>query len=211
MKKTIFLAAFLFLIMGLVSGCGNKNQIFNNSESNQPEAFVGSLNDLLNRGEAVKCSYSKEDDQGKYNGIFYVDGRNQKVRSEVEMTLKTGTTTKIMAYGIMDKEYSYSWTNLMPNKGYKVKLVDTKAVKTDKPDQAQKVDWEEKNNFSCSHWNLDESFFVLPTGVDFQDINSIIPKVNTSTASTTKTTDVCGLCAQIPEASAKAQCEQSCK
>ncbi len=204
MKKASFFALFLVLSLGL-SGCGQKQSV--DTSFNDLESFVGSLNDLLNRGEAVKCSYAKDDNQGKYQGVFYIDGRNQKVRSDINMVTKEAPETTILAYSIMDKEYVYSWTNLLPGQGYKIKLDEAKA---ETADNSQKVDWDEKLNFSCQKWNVDNSLLELPKDITFKDLNSIIPSVNTSTNTGTPAgVDLCALCAQITDASAKAQCQKT--
>ncbi|HNX10801.1 MAG TPA: hypothetical protein PKI61_01540 [bacterium] len=219
MKKT-FVWALLFVFALGLSGCGSKEKKSQeNTSPNVSETFVGSLNDLLNRGEAVKCQYSKEDANGQYQGVFYIDGRNQKVRSEIEMTTKEGPMSKVMAYGIMDKEYSYSWTNMMPQ-GYKMKLTEAKEGVSS---SSQKLDWEEKMNFACERWSLDSTKFDLPQDVTFQDFKALIPTpaVSTTTVAPSATgagvnptqgMDICALCNQIPDAAAKAQCQKnSCK
>jgi len=75
-KKIVLLVAILVIIPLAISGCLFKKDSDSLSEDNQQqeeqqEDFAGSVQDLINRGKASKCTYDFEDDGVKVDGVVY--------------------------------------------------------------------------------------------------------------------------------------------
>ena len=75
---------------------------------------------------------------------------------------------------IADGQNFYTWTE-GSNVGFKMAI--TANQQTNQNSQSQSPDVNKKIDYKCGVWSPDVSLFVLPSDVQFNDINSMIPQV----------------------------------
>ncbi len=157
--------------------------------------FTGNLQELMNFGKDQKCTWVVEDGS---SGEVYTDG----TRSYFEVnnipvgapSNNDGTGNENDAalgsmYTITDGEYFYSWSTIS-NEGVKIKIEDQVASNNQNTDTelAKELDKNQnsgsnpsqnKYDYKCNSWDVDESRFALPSDVVFQDLSSLMaPKYN---------------------------------
>jgi len=234
MKKRIYLFLFLLPAVLILSGCGKKvdsnkvppvaqnpavqNNVTTESGKSETTKMSASVKEMLKGGKSLECTFNFADKQdgSTHSGKFYVDSSRARFRSETETTMKD-TGQKIMAYMITDGDYGYSWSNVNPKTGFKINLNETTTTaNTDKTVQSAE-DLDQKVDFDCRKWSVDNSKFDLPAGVDFTDINEMMKSLsvpaNTTNVSPNGTNiNYCSVCNQIPDAKLKAECQKTnCK
>lgn len=177
--KKIALLSLVLLASVVLTGCGTKTTTPANTaptpEAAAPtkESFSGTLEQLMAKGKAVKCTSASEVNGVKSEGEFYVDGTGgrSKIVSKTTQAGKTQTTNILST-----KEYVYFWEEGQ-KQGFKYPAVKpgeaTQPVATDK-----NLPGSEKQNeaydFNCDAWNVDTSVFAEPAGVTFVDQGAIL-------------------------------------
>jgi hypothetical protein len=226
MKKiATFIALMVFALV--LSGCGKGNQ--QSAETNQEQKqvtsdsgddkqsgenkFTGSIKDLLGMGKSLKCTASSSSDKFSSSGTTYISG--EKVRSDVVSHVEGAAKETIMHSIILDG-IMYSWKE---GESTGMKL-DINKMKENLPPASSEANQSEgalssenqlddKTDFDCSSWSVDESLFAVPTDVNFTDqaavMNSIKSKIEQ------KNQNMCDVCGSIQNTEAKRQCEEACK
>jgi hypothetical protein len=205
MNKKIGIAIALVLLLvvagvALVSRKAQPVSQTNQTESNvTPEAKGStpqSLAELL-MGTAQECRFSTE----AATGTVHV--ANKKMRADIVTTGKEASTTHM----ITDGTTSYFWVE-GTGTGYKMSFDLTEATDTQKTQQPQAVDINQKYDYSCSSWTADATTFELPANITFTDMSKLtIPTTKAKTSGET-TKEQCDACDAAPE-SYRAQCKQA--
>lgn len=176
-----------------------------NDTSTTPSSAAKSLVDLFNLGTAQQCSFS---DGSTSSGTVYVS--NQKMRGDFTYTVAQGTTN---AHMIIDNGTSYIWTDGQTT-GLKMKFdAATAAEDFDSKVTDNSVDINQKYDYDCKSWSIDQTKFTLPTGVQFTDLSGIFPSSLPSSGSGTTDTKAlqCAACNSLPtEAQAACKSALSC-
>jgi len=181
MKKIGLMSIVLMLSLAL-TGCGEKKQITENAPVpptpptpvvTEPvkDTFSGNVEELLARGKSVKCVTTDETDGTKMEGEFYVDGVGARTKSITKITAKDGKIEN--SNMLMTKEAIYMWPE-GAKEGLKMPVAKPEAAENTKDVPVSKnypeVDKrDQKYNFSCEAWTLDEAVFVIPADVKFID------------------------------------------
>lgn len=160
MKKAFFV--FLMLAVSVtLAGCGKQ----------KTEVFSGSMEDLMEKGEPMKCTYSMDQDGQSFTGVVYT--ANDKARSEVEMMYDSEMQT---VYSITDSEWLYSWSTFQ-EQGTKMNLKELEdLVEEDEEIDTGEIDKTLKQDFDfeCQSWSPDYSIFMPPTDVEFMDMTETL-------------------------------------
>ena len=221
MKKRVYLFLILLPAVLIFSGCGKKVDNNNVSPAAQNNAAAekgksentktsASFKELMAGGKSLECTFSFTDQQPgvAQSGKFYVDGSKARFRSEVEMT-KNSTGEKTEAYMITAGDYGYSWSSISPKTGIKFNLNEPSSSNAGKG-APNTEDLNQKIDFDCHNWSVDNSKFVLPVGVEFTDFEQMMKSL--SVPANTTNINPCSICNQIPDAAAKAACQKTnCK
>lgn len=127
-----------------------------------------SLRDLLASNTAQKCIFS----DGPTNGITYVNGG--KVRSDFT-TILDGEQES--GHIVVRDDASYFWMDNATT-GFKTEIKAANATNQQTQvagsSSLQQTDVDKKGNYTCGVWVADESVFVLPTNVTFNDLNKLL-------------------------------------
>ena len=165
----------------VLAGCGFKNKPLTGNQTPtastpSQESFSGTLEQLMAKGKAVKCTSAEEINGVKNEGEFYVDGASGRSKI-VSKETKAGKTQTI--YILANKEYTYFWEEGQ-KQGFKYPAV--------KPEEANQPVATDKNlpgaekqnetyNFNCEAWRVDDSVFAVPGTVNFVDQGAIIQEL----------------------------------
>jgi len=143
-----------------------------------------SLKDLLSSGIAQKCTYS--------GGTTYIS--SGKVRGDFSTTISDKTTASHM---ISDGKTSYIWTDGEKN-GFKMTLGEspTPGTTSQTPGNsaASGTDLNQKADYKCSNWTVDESYFTPPGTVTFTDLSQMTNPSGAPTSGTGGTSSQCSYC-----------------
>lgn len=229
MKK---LTVLLILVLPLfLTACSVKNPFakggvakqltekLNSSDSNGNDNDIsGSIFDLVNQDKNITCTFG--DDQKNFSGTIYV--ANKKVRSDFTTT---AANQAIEGHSIIDGDWVYTWTSMLP-RGTKMNVADLKSAANGAEDkdnkgrgrtddvqnggkgqgiaeQAQeRTRLNEKFNYHCFDWTVDESKFNLPEDITFTDTTDLIENVQ-------KNVNMCAACDYIQNVDKKASCRKS--
>lgn len=141
------------------------------SETPVKESFSGTMQELLAKGKSVKCTSVSENDSGKTEGEFYIDGASGRTKSVTKITV--AGQTQVMN-SIMTKEAVYTWTEGQ-KQGFLFPVSKTEPTPTTaEPTTAEPTapatgQPDEKYNMNCEVWKVDDSLFTVPTDVTFVD------------------------------------------
>jgi hypothetical protein len=143
------------------------------STATESQGGMKSLKDLLSSGVAQKCTYSSTDEEsGTSEGTSYVSGG--KVRADFSTTVSGKTTISHM---ITDGKTSYIWTD-GEKSGFKMTVPDATptSAKTDTSNTpvSSEADLNQKVDYKCSAWVVDNSYFTPPTTVTFSDFSQMV-------------------------------------
>jgi len=123
-----------------------------------------SLKDLLAEGGSQKCAFMSSTDSSESSGTVYVsDGQMRG-----DFTSMAGGQS-VMSHMVVTDSTSYVWTDNYPQ-GMMMSFDSMTAGQ--EGDQAA-VDPNALADYSCEPWAADAGAFVLPDGVDFQDISTM--------------------------------------
>lgn len=214
MPKNIGLVAGAAIIIVVLAALGFL--MMNNSKSqneavapiqniqNQEMSTTSSLKSLLGVGKNVKCDIIYTDEKGK--GTVYVS--DKKFRGDFDVTVSGAP--EVMTHMIQDGQYAYMWTE-GSSQGTKFNVEDYESDTSASPaPQNQGADLNKDVNMKCSSWNVDSSIFTPPSGVQFQDMSTLMQKTQqgqqpqTGGSSAPKMDS--SYCSQITDEAAKAAC-----
>ena len=163
MKKTILVLTLCLLVIAL-SACGAAKK-----ETSQP--FSGSIMDLLKLGRSAKCVLVAKTGADITTGTTYITGN--KARSDYEMKGQDNKTIK--GHYISDGTWMYTWTETTPAQAIKMKLDQIPNAQPEASAGAAKVsDLQDKMDYNCYPWVVDQSLFNPPAGVNFIDYSQLL-------------------------------------
>lgn len=186
-----------------------KNQLANSAtEENTAEETqtTGSLRELLSGNKNVTCTFAYEDEQASQRGTVYVAG--QRMRGNFMMRQpEAGEVSMSM---IQDGEYAYVWGGPMGAKqGTKIKITQADADQQNgaTAQNNNAVDLDQKVDFDCQPWVVNNAMFALPSDVTFTDVSAQIQQMQQNTQAMPKID--CSACDQAPAGPARDQCRQA--
>jgi hypothetical protein len=96
------------------------------------------------------------------DGTVYIHDKLVKVEFATTLAGQSMNTTMIARDG-----YFYSWTNMVPNKGYKTKITEPNAKNTASSTGTYTWNGSQIVDYSCVAWSADDSVFELPKSTVF--------------------------------------------
>jgi hypothetical protein len=172
--------AIIIAVVTLAVAGGGAFYVVNKDDgaANQSGQNIGensSINDLLASGENIQCTYSFTDDDGNENtGTTYVVGERMRGSFTFNSQTEGVQTSNILR----DNEYQYVWSD-GSNEGFKTKVeaADSEdSQPAEKTDDQQTIDQDQKYDFDCSGWSVDETVFEVPANIKFTDYSSQIER-----------------------------------
>lgn len=237
MKKSAIIAVMALFALIALTGCLKKGPASTNapdSGNNQPASgqpeqnaekkekndIVSSIKELMDRGDALQCTWRDNEEKSEINGELFISGKKMKNTVTFKNLEKNGNDDAQMpdefqSFMVSDGNWFYVW-GTMPGmqKGTKYDI-----SKLEQPDQEgsqglNKQDLEKKMNYSCKPWSVDDSYFTLPAGVEFtdetqeiQDLQKSVQNIDTQKLKES----TCALCDKAPTAEARESCRKGAK
>ncbi len=142
------------------------------SETSTPAPSGGkkmAFSQFVKQGGSYKCTvnqYLGEVGGSSTKGITYIDGG--KIRGEYSTQTQglSIDTTFIVRDG-----YSYTWTSMMPNTGFKSRVsTEVKAEGSAATSGTYSFNSEQIGDYDCEAWTSDASKFNIPTSVTFKEV-----------------------------------------
>lgn len=168
-KKVVGVIAGILLVGGGVSmfmqssDTGNGESLAASAVA-VPSQVSGSVEDLLALGQDVVCTFEEQNAQGTVSGDVYVSG--PRLRSNFAFLSEQGNFEGSM---IRDGEYVYTWGGT-PFGQFASKIAfrdfDEENIASQVP-----VDMPHDLDYTCAVWDVDASVFVLPTDIEFVEID----------------------------------------
>lgn len=153
-------------------------------------ASSGTLASLMSMG-SVKCDVTNTQAGAQSSGTVYVGGG--KMRGDFTSQTSAGAVTSHM---ISDGTNVYVWSSAMPQ-GIKMTVAATA-----KPGNAQATMYNQNVSYTCSPWSVDASQFILPAGVTFSDMTSMMQGSTGANAGASAGTSAGANCAMCDQAGA---------
>jgi hypothetical protein len=153
-----------------VGNNNNQNQEQNQNQANNPSNDTVNptgeytINELLTMNKPLKCTW-KESATGNNDvtNIIYIDGK--KFYQDVTM----GDLGH--AYTISDGEYLYIWNDFTDAASkMNIKETEKNTQPATTPAPSNNAGLEQKRDFLCEKWSVDNSVFILPAGKNFKDV-----------------------------------------
>lgn len=134
----------------------------------QPAGKKMAFSDFVKQGGAYKCEVKQYLSDFENTGTVYINGENISGNYN---TVAEGR--KIDTSFIMRDGYSYTWSSMAPNMGFKVKVDTTNAGADGDATTQGTYSWNAKQigDYNCEPWIVDQSKFELPKGVTFTDFS----------------------------------------
>lgn len=121
--------------------------------------------EFMKKGGSYKCEVTQVMANMTSQGTVYI--HDSLIRAEFSTTVAGQSMNTNM---IARDGYTYSWTSMMPGKGYKTKIAtsETSAPGANSSTSGTYT-WngEQVGDYSCEAWTADESVFELPKSVTF--------------------------------------------
>ena len=172
MKKFAFCLLLILPLVGLM-GCEKKTTTTGGEE----ETFNGSMKELVERKDPVKCTFTLNEDNQKMTGTVYVAGE-KKLRSDYEMIANNQTIKSSM---INDGDMLYMWSD-MTNQGIKMNMKEMENLEQEDTAAGGEnlQEWNEKMDFKCVKWSVDKSLFEPPQNMEFIDWTEMLKGLSES-------------------------------
>jgi hypothetical protein len=124
------------------------------------------FSEFVKQGGAYKCTVNQSVNNIDTVGTTYINKGMIRGEYNTKVQNLSVDTTLIVRDG-----YSYTWTSMLPNMGYKAKVADQKEVNTDAPKSATySFNSEQIGDYDCKDWTVDETKFRIPAGVTFSEV-----------------------------------------
>ncbi len=218
MKRVFHLSAVFVALTLVGAGCPAKQATDVKADAqaqqvaDQEQRISASPREMMRGGKSLHCTFAVKDDAVGIaeNGEMFIDGKNGKFRSDVDMTITKPRATEYKMYSVTDGTYVYSWGSATPNTGFKVLLSDRPSADKANAAGPEAQDLENPINFSCKAWNVDSSKFNLPAGINFTDVDKM--RNSLKAPAVLNGVNMCDVCNQIAEPNAKSRCKKdNCK
>lgn len=129
----------------------------------------GSLRSLLGLAQNTECTFSSTNASTTSSGTVYITSDGD-MRGEFQM--KTGTQATVTSNMLVKGDISYVWSG---TQGVKMSVSEIKANSGTQAQTNQFVDLMDTDvNYDCSAWVRDDSKFVVPTSVNFIDLDAFL-------------------------------------
>lgn len=210
-QKQLMVAAVvvILLILGLggfflfsKQSPSTQNQT-SNATTGDKKSAMGSIVDLIKGGSNVMCNFNTTDDENGYTntGTIYISSGN--MRGDF-VTTKEGKATNMSM--IRNGNDNYIWGDEMET-GIKM-TISTEDLTEETNENSKYVDLNQKLDYKCNPWGVDQSKFTPPSNIKFTDLSKMMEE-------TTKMIDDkdgeidSSICDSIEDANAKTACKNA--
>lgn len=147
-------------------------------DSQESEFFAGTIADLLKRNVAMKCQSSFSENEATFNGTYYINPTTGMTRIDMTNKLPDDGGKIITSHMVVDKSYMYSWQE-GEKTGFKFATDVGKSTGTVGDTQTNNPDSQLNRslNFNCVPGTVDESYFRVPSDINFQDMSAGIKQM----------------------------------
>lgn len=188
-KNIIIIAVVVLLVIGgglffvLNSSDSDKQEASStksagsSSSTGQEQTEKSSIKSISAGGKPRECTMSYSGSGGTGTGTIYTDGKGN---ARMQMNLKTEQNNIGETNQIVKNNMAYSWFN---TNGQTIGMVIdlSKTSESSKTAGSSTGPTPDQNfDMKCKSWNVDESKFTLPNGVNFMDMSSTTPPVPTA-------------------------------
>ena len=118
--------------------------------------------EFMKKGGAYKCTVLQTVATMTSKGTVYIHDKLIKGNFSTSIQGQTIDANMIIRDG-----YSYSWTSMQADKGFKTKIVDQTGDIKVKPSSTYSWNGEQIGEYDCQTWTADDSVFELPKSVIF--------------------------------------------
>jgi len=127
-----------------------------------------SFDAFLKQGGSYVCNVNQSVEGMDSRGTVYVNGAN--VRGTFNTTV---SGMKVDSEFISTGGYMYTWSNMMPGKGFKAKVSATAGGDASTGTSGQ-YSWnaEQIGDYDCQPWSVDSAKFAMPSGIVFTEIKN---------------------------------------
>jgi hypothetical protein len=209
MKKTGLIIAAVFIICIALAGGGiflmqsSKNApssakptvTTQKPKTGETTTLKGTILSLLSGGKTVTCQITYPDNKG--TGTVYVSDK----KFAGDFTMKGADGKETVGHMVSDGTYVYIWSQAMPM-GIKMNLAAAKSA-SQNAQANQSVNINQEVNLNCSPWIPDNSKFIAPSNIKFQDMSQFLQQGTTVTPGTQTGSSPCD---QVPAGPARTAC-----
>jgi hypothetical protein len=125
----------------------------------------GTLRSLLARSGDVVCAVNSSVASGGGEGTVYISGGMMRG----DFTLKSSNNASIESHMIKTGDTMYAWSG---SQGVKMEAKSPSATSSAQAQAAVNLD--QSFSYECKTWTKDASKFVVPTSVNFIDLNAML-------------------------------------
>lgn len=160
------------------------------------------LKSLFSMASNQECSFIDSETQSE--GMVYIG--NGQVRGDFT-TISEGASYNSNMYS--DSESVFIWLDGQGT-GYKISMDTLESFSSDAEDDSLSLDFDNEVDLNCSPWSPNESVFVLPEDVNFQEFSGFVPaNVGTGQGELPGVEIDCSTCDQLPAGEAQNACRES--
>ena len=166
-------------------------------------SVAGTVADIFKTSKDEKCTFDSKTSDSETNGTIYATAN--KAYGTFAMTSSGKTTTN---YVIRDTDNFYIWGSSLPT-GIKMTMsVDDLAKNISSSQYSGGFNANQKVDYNCSNWTVDESVFTPPTNVKFTNFGGVALPSAASSNKTANPSSQCSICASLT-GQAKSACLSS--
>lgn len=156
-----------------------------------------SVRELMMSGSPVTCTFTRTDDGMNTSGTVYIAGE----RMRGDFTVESEGLGTFVTHTIHSDTTAYVWTDGQAQ-GHMFTLNADQDVEA--PHDEQSFDIDEKVDYSCFAWSVDEGQFQVPTDIEFTDWSE---QVQATVEAQAEVSGIqCSQCEQLPAGVAREQC-----
>ena len=156
------------IITSITGGSAEEGEEMMENEEGENASVGNTFANLVALGQSVACTFSHDDGAGnRSSGTVYMTGGATQMRGD--FTVEASGTAPVETFMVRTGGYTYMWSDASPQ-GIKSQVVNEAELTSD--DQNGGID--EDTEFSCQAWNVDNSKFSLPSGIQFTDMSAQI-------------------------------------
>jgi hypothetical protein len=124
------------------------------------------FSEFIKKGGSYKCTVQQGVGGVDTKGTTYIN--DGMVRGEYKSQMQGMSMDSVV---IVRDGYTYSWSSMLPNRGFKTKMVESTTTVAD-PSMAGSYSFnaEQIGEYNCDTWVLDSTLFDLPSSTVFTEI-----------------------------------------
>ncbi|HRH26730.1 MAG TPA: hypothetical protein PLZ99_01050 [Parcubacteria group bacterium] len=127
-----------------------------------------SFDAFLKQGGSYVCTVNQSVEGIDSKGTVYIDKGN--IRGDFNTSV---AGMNVDTYFIVKDKYTYTWSSMMPGKGFKAPVSTGGSGDTSTGTSGQySFNAEQIGDYDCKAWSVDASKFTLPSGVTFTEVKN---------------------------------------